>query len=41
MVDGFGTDGFVFWDLIFEVKEFDEGFSVGFFEFLEVLFDLV
>ena len=40
MVDGFGTDGFVFGDLIFEVEEFEEGFSVGFFEFLEVLFDL-
>ncbi len=38
-VDRFGTDRFVLWDLFFEVEQFDKGFGVSFFEFLEVLFN--
>jgi hypothetical protein len=40
VVDRFGADRFMLWDLFFQVKEFDKGLCVDFFEFLEVVFNL-
>lgn len=39
VVDWLRADGFMLWDLVFEIEMFQKDFGVNFFEIFEVLLD--